>query len=73
MIKIGPETLAQAESLDLTMTESDDLGFCLRVLSSKLWQYGSVLDLGVLASQRIRPEGKLREATRFDCIRIVSS
>jgi hypothetical protein len=27
MIKIGPETLAQAKSLDLAMTESDALGF----------------------------------------------
>jgi hypothetical protein len=29
MIEIGPKTLAQAESLDLPVTESDELGFFL--------------------------------------------
>jgi hypothetical protein len=73
MIKISPETLAQAESLDLAMTEPDDLRLYLWPLSSKFWQYDGVLDLGVIASKRARPEGKFREACGGDCLRIAFS
>jgi hypothetical protein len=38
MIKITPETLAEPEGLDLTMTEADDLGFCRYAPTPKLWQ-----------------------------------
>jgi len=36
VIEIGPESLTQAERLDLAMTESDELGSTLRSLSSSL-------------------------------------
>ena len=68
MIKIGPETLTQAESLDLTMTEPDDLRLYLWPLSSKFWQYNRVLDLGVISNRRARPDGKFREACGRDCL-----
>jgi hypothetical protein len=58
MIKIAPETLTEPEGLDFTVTEPNDLGFCLYALAPKFWQWR--MDL---RKWRSVPRTRMQEST----------